>query len=98
MRWCSTKSSACKCVCVVGWILDRPAGKADQSDLFTHVPYQSRPSHGGGPVKQFVDAFLQIRSSQFHIFILALALLGLAYRAVAMVVLIARIRYVGKDY
>lgn len=85
------------CVVEIVWILN-PTGRQAKRPIDTSYEQQiDRPSHVGGQVQHFLDGFLQIRTGQFHLFILILAVLGLAYRGLAMLVLIGRVRYIGKD-
>lgn len=49
-------------------------------------------------MRQFIGGFLQIHAHQFHTFIGLLAVLAVAYRALAMAVLMVRVRYIGKEH
>lgn len=67
------------------------------SSPFTPNHYHD-DSHAGGQVQQFVSGFLQIHAHDFHLFILLLAVLAVAYRNLGLIVLMVRVRYIGKEH
>jgi hypothetical protein len=50
----------------------------------------------GGQVEKFLLTFLELRPAQFNTFMIDLAVLAVAYRVLAMLVLVVRVRFISK--
>lgn len=49
-------------------------------------------------MQQFLTNFLQIRADQFHRFVVMIVVLGIVYRALAMLVVVLRVRFIFKEH